>query len=131
MCSVLINRKFLNTSQILPEGAPCTLRTLVNALNILAETYKMLDNIVKALTHISEIAQQINNQCKGCANVQTVPGLITELQETLSKDIKQKLSTLESKLTTPPPSKHLESATKEIGQAAKSIKEVTSEIVTD
>jgi hypothetical protein len=117
-------RKFLNTSQILPEGAPCTPRTVVNTLNLLAETYKMLDNIVKAMTHISEVAQQINTQCKGCANAQTVTGLIKEMQEALSKDIVQKLSTLESKLTTPPPSKHLKTMTKEIGQAVQSIKEV-------
>jgi serine/threonine protein phosphatase PrpC len=56
------------------KGAPCTPRSVANTLIILAETYKMPDNIVKAVIHLSEVAQQIDSCCQGCMNVLAVPG---------------------------------------------------------
>jgi hypothetical protein len=78
----------------------------------------MPETITKALLHISEIAQQIDSQCKGCKNALAILGLIKEMQGNLSKEMEQRLSAIEHKLTAPPPSEHLKSATKEIGQAA-------------
>jgi hypothetical protein len=89
----------------------------------------MPDNIVKALTHISEVVQQIDSQCQGCTSAQAMLELIKELQGNISKEIEQKLSVLESKLNaSSPPSKHLETATKEIGQAVQNLKAVASKM---
>jgi hypothetical protein len=121
--------KFLNASQLLAEGAPCSLKSVMNALTLLVETYRMPEKIAKALVHILEVTQQINSQCPGCANTLTIPGIIKEMQGNLSKEFKQKLSALESKITaSPPASACLESATKEIRQAAQSIKDVVNEM---
>jgi hypothetical protein len=50
------------------------------------------------------------------------------MQGNLSKELEQKLSALEMKLTTPLVSEHLISTTKEIGQATQSIKDAANEM---
>ena len=123
-------RKFLSTLQVLPEGAPCTTQIVAEMLIALVETYKLPDNITKALVHVSEVAKHVDNQCQGCANTKRIPELIKELEGNLSKELDQKLSTLESKLTTTssPTSEQLETASKEIEQAARNIKEAVAEM---
>ena len=123
-------RKFLSTLQVLPEGAPCTTQIVAEMLIALVETYKLPDNITKALVHVSEVAKHVDNQCQGCANTKRIPELIKELQGNLSKELDQKLSALESKLTTSssPTSEQLETASKEIEQAARNIKEAVAEM---
>ncbi|KAF8271796.1 hypothetical protein EI94DRAFT_1697817 [Lactarius quietus] len=126
-------RKYLNVNQILPKGAPCTPRAVANTLITFVGTYKIPDNISKALVHISEVAQQVDHevdsQCQQCVNAQTIPDLLKELEGNFSKVLEQKLSVLEEKIVAPPrPNEHLKSATKEIGQAAQSIKAVASKM---
>lgn len=122
-------RKFLNTLQVLPEGAPCTPRTVAEMLLALAETYKLPENITKALVHVSEVAKHIDIQCQGCTSAKMVPELIKELQGNLSKELDQKLGVLESKLTSSSPtSELLETASKEIEQAARNIKAAVVEM---
>ncbi|KAN0139117.1 hypothetical protein V8E53_003119 [Lactarius tabidus] len=93
---------------------------------MLSKTYGMPENVAKALVHISEVAQQIDSQCQGCANALAIPGLIKEMQGHFSKELEQRMCALESKISASPSSDsdHLESVTKEIGQAAQSIKAV-------
>ena len=122
-------RKFLNTLQVLPEGAPCTPQTVAETLLALAETYKLPENITKALVHVSEVAKHIDIQCQGCTSAKMVPELIKELQGNLSKELDQKLGALESKLTSSSPTPELlKTASKEIEQAARNIKAAVVEM---
>ena len=117
-------QKFLSTLQVMPKGAPNTPQTVAKALLALVETYKLPDNIAKALTSVSEVISQMDNQCQGCASAKLFPELIKEMQGNISKELKQKLGVLETKLKLSSPSTELlETTSKEISQVARSIKE--------
>lgn len=122
-------RKFLNTLQVMPEGALCTPQTIAKALNTLVDTYKLLDNISKVLLSMSEVVNQLDNLGQGCTNAKLVPELLKEMQGNFSKELDRKLGALETKLTSSTPStEQLEIASKEIGQAAQNIKAAVDEM---
>ena len=116
-------RKFLNAHRLLTESAPCTVQTLANVLKALAETYKMPENVAKALSHVSEALQHTEQNSRDSQRTETLPELIKELQNNLSAEMDSKLNALEKKLTLPSAAQEqMTNAAKEIGQAADNIK---------
>ena len=121
-------RKFLSANHLMAENTLCTTQTLAGVLLLMAENYRMSENVAKALKYTAEVMQHIDGQCQGCANASEVPPLIKKLQEDLSADLNQKLNALEQKLASPPAHDQIEAAVKEIGNAAQSIKTSISDI---
>jgi hypothetical protein len=116
-------RKFLNTHHLLADNAPCMAQTLAGILHTLAETYKMPNSIAKALGHVAETLEHIEQQQKQEENAKSLPELMKELQSNLSTEMDSKIVALEKKLTPlPAAQEHLEDVAKKIGHAVESIK---------
>ena len=121
-------RKFLSTNHLMAENTPCTTQTLAGVLLLMANNYRMPDNVAKALKHTAEVLQHTDRQCQGCASATEVPQLIRKLQEDLSADLKLKLNVIEQKIASPVAHDQIEAAVKEIGNVAQSIKTSISDM---
>jgi methyl-accepting chemotaxis protein len=116
-------RKFLCSHHLLVENSPCNAITLAGVLLLLAETYKMPENVAKTLAHITKVLKHIEQQTAISDNTASISELLNNLQHNISSELDSKLIALKKKLTLPPPAQEqLETAAKEIGQAAESIK---------
>ena len=116
-------RKFLSTHQLLVENSPYSPLGLANAIDAMAETYRMPKNVTKALGDITEALQHIEQVTQEDGRFKALLKLIKELQSNLSLEMDNKLTTLEKKLTLlTTAQEQLMTAAKEIGQAADSIK---------
>jgi hypothetical protein len=78
------------------------------------------NNVAKTLGHIAEALHYTKQQCLNSESIKVLPELIKDCKANLSVEMESKINVLKKKLT-PPPSvqEKIESATKEIGQAAK------------
>jgi DNA repair ATPase RecN len=95
---------------------------------MMAERYKMPDNVAKALRHIAVALHHIEPQQK-CESISTLPALIKELQNGLSTEIGNKLEAIEKKLSLPTPAQEkMEEAAKQIEKAAENIKTSIADI---
>jgi prefoldin subunit 5 len=116
-------REFLSSVHLLAENAPCTVQTLSGVLHLMAERYKMPDNVAKALGHVAVMILHIESQQQKCEGTTTLPALIKELQVGLNAEIDAKLNAMEKRIALPVLAQEkLESATKQVEQAAESIK---------
>ncbi|KAN0136584.1 hypothetical protein V8E53_005631 [Lactarius tabidus] len=115
-------RKFLITFHLLSESTPCTAQTLAGALTLMAATYKMPENVAKALNHVMEALMHTEWPRPSKKSTESLPELFKDPQSNLCAEMDSKLSALEKKLMLPPAQEQLESAAKEISQAAKSLK---------
>jgi methyl-accepting chemotaxis protein len=98
-------------------------RSLAGVLLTLAGTYKMPENIAKALGYIAEAMQHVEQQRQNRDEVKSLPELFKNLQNNLSAEMDSKLNVLEKKLMLPPPEQEqLKTVAKEIGQAVESLK---------
>jgi hypothetical protein len=96
---------------------------LAGTLTLLAAMYKMPDNVAKALNHVAEALQLIDQQVQNGESNKSLPELMKDLQNNISTEMDSKLTALEKKLMLPPPAQEqLNSAAKEIGQVAESLK---------
>lgn len=91
---------------------------------MMAERYRMPDNVAKALGHVAVAIHHLEPQQKQkCESTTTLPALIKELQAGLSAELDSKLSLLEKKLTLSLPAQEkLDNGAKQVEQAAESIK---------
>jgi uncharacterized protein YukE len=122
-------RKSLDTLHLLAINAPCTVRSLAGVLLTMASTYRMPENVAKALGYVAEAMQHTEQQRQNGEDNKSLPELLKCLQDNLSAEMDSKLNALEKKLTIPPPEQEqLKSAAKEIGQAAESLKASISDI---
>ena len=116
-------RKFLLAPQLLVENSPCSALALANTIDAMAETYRMLKNITKALGDITKALWHIEQVTQEDGRSKALPKLIKKLQSNLSLEMDNKLTTLEKKLTLlTTTQEQLKTAAKEIGQAADNIK---------
>jgi hypothetical protein len=123
-------RKSLIAFHLLSESAPCTAQTLAGALTLMAATYKMPENVAKALNHVVEALLHTERLRPSEKSTESLPELFKDLQSNLCTEMDSKLAALEKKLMLPPAQEQLESAAKEITQAAKSLKASINDIGT-
>jgi methyl-accepting chemotaxis protein len=113
----------LSTHHLLAESTPCTVQAMAGVLHLMVESYRMPDNVAKALTHVAVAIQHIDHQNQKCESANSLPMLIKDLQNSLSTKINGKLSTIEKRINAPSPvQEQLNSVAKDISQAAESIK---------
>jgi hypothetical protein len=113
-------RKYLRVHGLLAENAACTPQSMAGVLLLMTESYKLPDNIIKALEHTAETIQHMERHCQGCDRSKDTPELIKDLRTGLSAELDKKLEALEHKIALSTQDQ-LKSVTKEIEQAAVSI----------
>ena len=102
---------------------------MADVLQLMADTYKMLDNVVKAIGHIAEVLKHTGHQITSDKNTKSFTEIVKEMQVNFSIELDSKLTALEKKLMLPSPTqKQLESMAKELGLAAECIKASTNNI---
>ncbi|KAN0124152.1 hypothetical protein V8E53_015850 [Lactarius tabidus] len=95
------------------------LQTLSGVLHLMAERYKMPDNVAKALGHVAVAIHHIEPQQRKCEGTATLPALIKELQVGLNAEIDAKLSAMEKGIAFPPLAQEkLENTTKQLNCAS-------------
>lgn len=122
-------RKFLIKYQLVTENAPCTAESMADVLRLMADTYKMPENVANALGHVAEVLKHTSQQPGSVENAKSLLEIVKEIQTNLSSEMECKFTALEKKLLLPSPAqKQLESTAKELGLAAECIKASTDDI---
>ena len=57
-------RKFLSANHLLAESSPCTVLSLANVLATMAGSYRMSENVGKALRHVAEALLHIEQNAQ-------------------------------------------------------------------
>ncbi len=122
-------RKFLDNNCLLAESSACTPQSLASVLLLMSTNYKMPDNVIKVLEHMAAATLHMESHCQGCNRAADLLELLKGMKAEISSALDKKLETLECKLVTSLPiQEQLNNATKEIEQAAASIKSSISEM---